>query len=219
LGFWDFLYRSRGKDEDGPAGERRRSLESLRELPEDELEVRLRGAMRMAGYAVIENSTGGLAGSDWVLRRRGERTLLCLRHWRERTVRVKSVRGVFRTLADHSAAGCKLVTCGEFERAAHEFARGKPIELFDGGALLDSFSELLKPSVTRAPGPDLASAYVPSPEAGVREASPEVPAAPLCPRCRGAMLRRIAGVGAGAATGVEYWACGNFPRCPGTRPA
>ena len=53
-------------------------------------------------------------------------------------------------------------------------------------------------------------------EAAAREqAWPEEPAEPVCPRCKGRMLRRTAKRGQNA--GHEFWGCSRFPACHGTR--
>jgi restriction system protein len=189
------------------------ALAAVYELDDDEVVERMRAALRAAGYSIVGASDETTLSNDWVLRRRGERTLLRLSEWRARRVGLKRVRELFEAMQEEGASGCKLVTCGACDDAARAFARGKPIELFDGAILLRELPQLALPAarVSEVASPN--AEFVPS-------GLPENPAGsaaqgPLCPRCRGRMILRHAGVAAGA---VEYWACAQFPRCPGTRP-
>ena len=200
----------------GPGGAQALALDGLRKLPDAEVEVRVREAMRTAGYALLEGFEEGFSGADWVLRRRGERTLLRLSHWRTRRVGARQVKGLLLSTSEQGAAGCKLVTCGSFADGARAAARGRPIELLDGATLLETFPQLVNPCEVHARDADLSSPFVPPAAPADDGAARAARQAPSCPRCHAPMTLRSAG--AGTAAGVKYWACSGFPRCPGTRP-
>lgn len=180
------------------------SLETLRGLTWQEFELLVGEAYRRQGYKVEEKGGSGPDGGvDVVLRRNGETTLVQCKQWKKRSVSVTVVRELYGVMASERASGGIVVTCGDFTPDALAFARGKPLELVDGKALL----ELVK----QAQGQ---TATVNTPQTPI--AANEAPSAvPLCPKCGELMVRRTARSGANA--GSEFWGCPAFPRCRGTR--
>ena len=96
------------------------------------------------------------------------------------------------------AAGGFVVTCGVFTDDAKAFVKGLNIELIDG--------QKLKPMI------DAASSKRVEPSE-FKPQSQHVEVEPSCPRCGGAMQKRIAKRGANA--GGVLWGCMNFPTCRG----
>ena len=75
-----------------------------------------------------------------LLRKDGLKTLVQCKQWRSQRVGVQVVREMFGILVSEGAgAGAvKIVALGDYTPDARAFARGKPIELIDGQALLST---------------------------------------------------------------------------------
>jgi restriction system protein len=153
-----------------------------------EFEWTVSEAFRLQGYGVSETGGGGPDGGiDLVLRRDGKTFLVQCKQRRRGNVDVPTVRELAGVMNDRQAQGAFIVTSGRFTAAAEEFAGRNNIELLDRDRFL---------------------AQVPPPAATL---------APVCPRCRAAMVKRQARNGANA--GAPFWGCSTFPKCRGTVPA
>lgn len=160
-------------------------------------------AYRQRGYRVRETGGGGADnGIDLVLERDGERHLVQCKQWRAQRVGVEVVRELYGAMAAQGAAGGWVVTSGAFTGPAREFAKGRNIELIDGGALVDL---IRRPNVDRIE-PVVEPSWLESRDA----------ARPSCPLCSGPMVRRVARRGGNPGDG--FWGCQGFPKCRGTRP-
>jgi restriction system protein len=160
-------------------------------------------AYRQRGYRVRETGGGGADnGIDLVLERDGERHLVQCKQWRAQRVGVEVVRELYGAMAAQGAAGGWVVTSGAFSEPAREFAKGRNIELIDGGALVD---------LIRRPNADRIEPVVEPAWLEGRDA-----ARPSCPVCSSPMVRRVARRGSSA--GDDFWGCQGFPKCRGTRP-
>jgi len=112
---------------------------SLRDMNWREFEMLAGEAFRRQGYAIAENGLGGADGGiDLILRKDGRTTLVQCKQWRNRRVDVKVVREMFGVLVHEGADAMKIVALGDYTPDARRFAQGKPIELIDGGALLNA---------------------------------------------------------------------------------
>jgi len=112
-------------------------LDSLRAMSWREFEMLVGEAFRRRGYAIQETGLGGADGGiDLILRKDGKTTLVQCKQWKTQRVDVKIVREMFGLLAHHGAAAVKIVAVGDYTGDAQRFARGKPIELIHGEALL-----------------------------------------------------------------------------------
>lgn len=172
-------------------------LDSLRRISWREFEMLVGEAYRRQGYRVEETGLGGADGGvDLVLHKDGRRTLVQCKQWRARQVSVATVREMWGLLAHHGAGAVKIVCAHAFTHDAADFARGKPIELVTGRALLDLINAV------RSTG-NSAPAVAP-----VMSAVP-----PTCPRCQSAMAER-----SNRRNGERFWGCTAYPRCRGTRP-
>jgi restriction system protein len=225
MGLFDFLLKGRAQPEDA-------TLDWLRGRGESEFLARLTKALRGVGYSIDRDGMKA-PGADLSLRRRGERTWLCYRHWKARRVGVGPVRALHRFSQEDGAAGCKLVTCGRFSGAALEFAKGKAVELIDGRTLLatlpaiteaiefDTVTRELDTSfvVERAQAPGVAATQTTERSAPASTAplpDPSPVNAPSCPRCGSSMRLRVAA--GGSAQGRQFWSCERAPECKGMRP-
>jgi len=237
VGISDIFKRGSGRSVQDPTSADA-ILESLRGLSAEQFEERLRVVLGEAGYAVDFHGGEGSSEADLVLRRRGERTLLQYRHWNLPRVPYRSVRELYELMQQEGAAGCTLVTCGIFEHRAIEFAQMKPIDLINGPLLLKRMPGIISEPAGTDLADDIKTSFQPMPSARPQSSPPwgitahtgeEIPApsslqdvdeeqgdGPLCPRCKGSMSMRTAGIG--GAAGHQFWACDRFPGCKGTRP-
>ena len=176
-------------------------LDSLRRLSWKQFEDLIGEAYRRRGYNVAETLGGGADGGvDVVLSRNGETILVQCKRWNGKPVPVQTVRELFGVLTHRRANAAKLVATTTFTSEAINFARGKPIELLNGEALLK-----LIHSVQTSGKMALVSEPV-----GVLEA-------PSRPKCTSRMVLRESGRRANA--GKSFWGCSRYPPCRGTRDA
>ena len=118
--------------------DRQQNLESIRELPWRRFEELVAEAFRRDGYAVIENvGAGADGGVDIRLRKGGESYLVQCKNWRTQRIGVATVREMFGVLVAESAREVFVVCSGTFTADAVRFAKGKPINLVDGDALME----------------------------------------------------------------------------------
>jgi restriction system protein len=175
-----------------------------------EFEILVGEGFRLQGYAVAENFKAGPDGGiDLILRKNGEQYLVQCKQWRAFKVGVPVVRELYGVMAAKGAAGGFVITSGQFTSEAEEFARGRNVRLIDGPKL----QLLLKQSK----GDAGTSQSTTDGNAGrLTKSQPTAAklAAPNCPRCAQAMVRRTAKKGANA--GKEFWGCSDYPRCRGT---
>lgn len=165
-----------------------------------EFEMLVGEAFRRKGYMVTETGGGGADGGvDLVLRKGGEKFLVQCKKWRAFNVGVSVVRELYGAMAAEGATGGFVVTSGVFSEDAKAFARGRNVELIDGAELKWMIDEARSPSRVYKSGDEIMSAPVQA-----------------CPKCGGAMVRKIAKQGDNA--GKAFWGCPNFPQCRGIVP-
>jgi restriction system protein len=184
------------------------SGDALRNMNWREFEMLVGEAFRMKGYTVTETGGGGADGGiDLELRKGNEVLLVQCKQWRAYKVSVSIVRELFGVMAARGATGGFVVTSGVFTADAHDFAKGRNIELIDGAAL--------KTLIDRARAARSVTAPVGC--AATQQHTPAAPqsATPACPRCGATMSKRIAKQGTNA--GNAFWGCTRFPDCRGIR--
>jgi restriction system protein len=177
-----------------------------------EFEMLVGESFRLQGYAVEENHTPGPDGGvDLVLRKGGERYLVQCKQWRALKVGVPVVRELYGAMAAMGAAGGFVVTSGQFTSEARAFANGRNLRLLDGAEL----HQLLKQArpIKTTPRTDQPNADQKADRPPVLDAGLASSAAPSCPRCAQAMVRRTAKKGANA--GQQFWGCSDYPRYRG----
>lgn len=187
-----------------------RSLDTVRAMSWRAFEQLVGEAYRRQGYQMTETGQGGADGGvDLLLRRDGRTTLVQCKHWRNQRVSVNVVREMYGLLAHHGADAVKIVCTGVFTADAEAFARGKPIELVDGEALL----RLVQGVQVRANGASSSPvAETAKSASGVRDQGAVlVSESPICPRCGSSMARRT-----NRTTGAAFWGCLQYPKCRGT---
>ncbi len=187
----------------------RSGLDSLRSMSWRQFEMLVGEAHRRLGYRVEETGLGGADGGvDLILRRDGRTTLVQCKQWRNRKVDARTVREQFGLLTHHGAEAVIIATVGHFTNDAREFAKGKPIQLLNGAALVS-----LVDGVRSDPGTVSKAASPGSVPEITRAVGERVESGALgCPRCGSAMVARTA-----KASGQRFLGCSRFPACRGTR--
>jgi len=166
-----------------------KGIEAIRAMSWREFETLVGEAYRRQGYAVEETGGGGADGGiDLILRGKGQKVLVQCKQWKTVKVGVKIVREMYGVKVAERSDRVILVSSGAYTPDAVAFARGKPIELVDGKALVALIRE-------------------------VKGASQAVAVVPSCPVCGAEMVLRRAKRGANA--GDAFWGCPRYPACRG----
>lgn len=111
-------------------------VNSLKKLGWQDFEYLVSEAFRRKGYEVQENlSHGPDGGVDLVLRKGGKTTFVQCKQWKTQRVGVSVVRELFGVMAAEDADEGIMVCMGDYTKDAKDFARGKPLQLIDGGGL------------------------------------------------------------------------------------
>jgi len=157
---------------------------------------------RRQGYGVTQiGGDGPDGGVDLELHKGSELVLVQCKQWRATKVGVEVVRQLYGVMAARGAAGGFVVTSGDFTVDAQSFSAGRNISLLDGKRLITSIT---------AERDTLAVAAAPP------QPVPQSSSTPECPKCRVAMVRRVARQGPRA--GEAFWGCSRYPKCNGIRP-
>lgn len=168
-----------------------RTLEGLRELHPYAFQELVWHVYAALGYQVERSPPSRDGGIDGIARRGVEVLVLQCKRYRE-TVGEPAVRDLFGALTHRKATGAVLLTTGKLSGPAVAFARGKPITLLDGPALLDFISSANLPS---GAVPEAALA-TDSSYGGKR----------ICPTCGATVVRRKGSFG-------RFWGCSRYPEC------
>jgi restriction system protein len=174
-----------------------RQLDDLRALTPRAFEELVLAAYRRQRWSGSLTGHGADGGVDVILQRGGETVYVQCKRWTWQTIPVEAVRALKGSMATQNVARGIFVCCGRFTAEAQRFAASTGITTVGGEALLDLIRD-----VTGA---------VPSTSAARETRPAATTAAPTCPRCQVAMVRRTGRHG-------EFWGCAGFPGCRATRP-
>lgn len=164
----------------------------LRDMTPDEFEEWSAKSLRDLGYTVRRTGGQGDHGVDLIASKGGLDTVVqCKRYAGKRSVGEPEVRDLFGVMHHHAAPEAMLITAGWFTPQAREWAKGKPIQLWDVGHL--SRAMATSPSITAAAPMSLAGA---------------------CPQCGSALVARR-----NRRDGTEFIGCSGFPKCRYTKAA
>lgn len=153
---------------------------------------------RQQGYRVVERGGDGPDGGvDLELYMASDKYLVQCKQWKTSKVGVATVRELYGVMTAERAIGGFVVTSGAFTDDAKAFAEGRSIKLVDARKLHAMVGGKLGGGAAQQPSPATTSAV------------------PACPKCGGAMVKRVAKKGSQA--GNEFWGCANFPACRGVR--
>lgn len=191
-----------------------KDIEAIRAMSWREFETLVGESFRRQGYSVEETGGGGADGGiDLVLRSRGRKILVQCKQWRSFKVGVKVVREMYGIMVAERADRVIVVSSGVYTQKSYGFARGKPIELIDGKALVQLIRDVkgesvAVPTATTAHPAQTAPAKIQNVQMAASDA-----AAPSCPKCGSPMVMRTARKGANA--GGQFWGCPSYPACKG----
>lgn len=176
-----------------------KSIEALRSMGWEELEILMRRVFELQGYRALRlGGQGADGGVDIVLRGHHHRVFLVqCKQWKTRQVAVNVVRELSGVISVERADGGIIVTCGIFTKEAKEFAKRANITLIDGLQVLE-LTKGLHSFEDRSPSRE--------------EAKAEDTRA--CPRCGGRLVQRIAKTG--RKRGSAFLGCADYPHCRGT---
>ena len=174
-------------------------LEELRLMTPHDFERWVGARFRDLGYKVRETGKSGDHGVDLEAVRAGEKIVIQCKRYRNTAVGEPAIRDLYGALQHESASRAYLVTTGYFTAAAVTWARGKPIELWDG--------QNLGRLGFAAPDP------VPIDSVQVAADAPTDPLAPRCPWCESRLVQKR-----NRRTGEAFLACPGYPNCRYTRP-
>ena len=186
-----------------------KDIDAIRAMSWREFETLVGEAYRRQGYMVEE--TGGVGadgGIDLLLRGKGQKVIVQCKQWKTYKVGVKIVREMYGIMTAERADRVIIVASGTYTQEAVDFARGKPIDLIEGKALVQLIKTVKgEPESAPAATPSAAS---PRPQTTL---SVRTQSAPACPKCGATMVSRTARQGANA--GNTFWGCPKYPACKG----
>jgi len=191
-----------------------KDIEAIRAMSWREFETLVGESFRRQGYSVEETGGGGADGGiDLILRGKGQKILVQCKQWRSFKVGVKVVREMYGIMVAERADRVIVVSSGVYTQESYGFARGKPIELIDGKALVQLIRDVkgesvAVPTATTAHPAQTAPAKIQNVQMAASDA-----AAPSCPKCGSPMVMRTARKGANA--GGQFWGCPKYPACKG----
>ena len=191
-----------------------KDIEAIRAMSWREFETLVGESYRRQGYSVEETGGGGADGGiDLILRGKGQKILVQCKRWQKVKVDVMIVREMFGLLHHEKADRVIIVTIGNYTPDAVDFARGKPIDLVNGKALVQLIRDVKgEPVAASAAKSNLPTRASPQKVLHVQVAASDA-AAPACPKCGSPMVLRTARKGANA--GGQFWGCLKYPACKG----
>lgn len=177
----------------------RNGLAALRDVSRREFRAKVIDAFKRRGYDIAEQRVPGV---DLVLLKEGRRYLVGCKQWKLFNVGVDRLAELHTRITENAAAGGFFISSGVFTRHARQFAAEMNIELVGGISLLGFIETDQAPA---APTPYREPVFLSSTALTI----------PVCPHCGNPMVRRVAKYGKTA--GEEFWGCGQYPHCRGTR--
>jgi hypothetical protein len=165
---------------------------------------------RVTGHKAKRTGATGDHGVDIVVQASdGEKWVVQCKRWRG-AVGESIVRDFYGVIQHEKADEGIIITTGRFTWPAWEWAKGKPIVLYDGNQFLKLWKQARASEQAKRASPiPSAPATVPQP-AKVSE-NKGCPLVPLCPKCQVPMVIRTAR--RGPYTGQQFYGCPNYPEC------
>lgn len=172
----------------------------LLQLSSREFEMMVVELYHANGHPAERTGATGDHGVDVVIHaNNGEKWVAQCKRWRG-TVGEPVVRDFYGVMQHEKADKGAIITSGKFTLQAREWAKGKPIILYDG----DEFLQAWKSAKSQNP--------VSFPTVS-RESSLRNNPAPICPKCGAKMVLRTAS--RGMYQGRAFYGCSNYPKCKG----
>lgn len=187
-----------------------KDIDAIRAMSWREFERLVGEAYRRQGYMVEETGGGGSDGGiDLLLRGKGQKVIVQCKQWKIFKVGVKIVREMYGIMVAERADRVIIVASGTYTQEAQSFARGKPIALIDGKALVQLIRD-----VRGEPAAAFAQPAQAAPQKVLHvQTSGSADIAPSCPKCGASMVLRTARKG--AHVGGQFWGCPKYPACNG----
>lgn len=174
----------------------------LLELSPAEFEEMVADVYRAKGHRARRTGAVGDHGVDIVVEaKNGEKWVVQCKRWRG-TVGERVVREFYGTMMHEKADKGAIVTTGFFTPQAREWAKGKPIFLYDGEEFLKIWRQVQKDRSRTGIATEFSSEVE-------GEAFPSE--SPRCPRCGVPMVLRVAR--RGRQPGRLFYGCPNYPLC------
>lgn len=177
-----------------------KTIEQIQSLTPDQFEEWVAARFRDLGHAVKVAGASGDHGIDLVAEKSGEIAIIQCKNYRSSSVGEPVLRDLFGAMHDFGATRAYLVTSGRLTRAAADWTKGKPIEVWDGYHL----ARLSMPSAL------VADQSIESAANAAREATAS---GPTCPKCGTTLVERR-----NRHTGETFLACPRYPDCRHTQP-
>ncbi|MDH7488265.1 MAG: restriction endonuclease [Anaerolineae bacterium] len=187
------------------------TVDDLLALSPREFEEMVADLYRAYGHDAKRTGSLGDHGVDVRVRAaNGEKWVVQCKRWRT-PVGEPVVRDFYGMMQHEKADKGAIVAVRGFTPQAREWARGKPIILYDGNEFLRAWKRAVKPAgstkTASAPATDAAQ---PSPTPALASDPP------LCPACGVPMVLRVASTG--EHRGKPFYGCPNYPRCREIQP-
>lgn len=158
---------------------------------------------RAKGHRARRTGTVGDHGVDIVVNaKNGEKWVVQCKRWRG-TVGERVIREFYGTMLHEKADKGAIVTTDFFTPQARDWAKGKPIFLYDGEEFLKIWRQVQK---ARARTGIIATEFSSEVENGAFPSE-----SPRCPRCGVPMVLRVAR--RGKQRGRLFYGCPNYPLC------
>tara|TARA_B100000686_G_C16538893_1_gene836351 strand:- start:153 stop:809 length:657 start_codon:yes stop_codon:yes gene_type:complete len=117
---------------------RNASLQGLREMPYMDFRLLIAEALKREGYSVEERSGfDSDHGIDLTLFRDNYRVAAMCKHWERKEIDSSQVQELYEKMILDGSDVALFITAGNFTEEARRVARGKPVVLADGKALLE----------------------------------------------------------------------------------
>lgn len=180
----------------GPVMPEKFTQELLNQLEWRRFEMLVQALFQAEGLSASRIRAGADGGIDLSLRESPEGPVTAIvqcKAWKAYTVGVKPVRELFGVMHAEGVPRSLFFTSGRFTSEALAFARGKPMDLIDGNALLLRLNSLEESKRDSIRANITAGDYT----------------TPTCPSCETKMVRRTSRHG-------EFWGCRSYPLCKKT---
>jgi hypothetical protein len=130
---WEFIKRGHFRRETGKIN----SIAAMVELSPSQFEEMVADLYRFAGHQAKRTGRSGDHGVDVIVHaKNGEKWVVQCKRWRGGTVGEPLVRDFYGAMQHEKADKGIIVTTARFSAAAQRWARGKPVNLYDGDQLL-----------------------------------------------------------------------------------
>jgi len=180
------------------------TTETLLNLPPSDFEEMVAELYRAMGYQARRTGAIGDHGVDVVVKaKNGEKSIVQCKRWRT-PAGESIVRDFYGTMQHEKAAQGAIIATSGFSQAAIEWAKGKPLYLYNGNDFLRLWEKVKKQQLQKT-NDDPQSSTQPS------DTENQIDSSPLCPKCGIPMVLRTARQG--DHKGQQFFGCRNYPRC------